>query len=67
MFISQFIKIFKDIVNEIRPRYDSFLKKINPELEKQEQNKDKLIGDIQNILRILESRGEKNKKMIKIK
>lgn len=40
--------------------------KINPELEKQEQAIEKTISDINNILKILESRGEKNKTQVKI-
>ena len=40
--------------------------KINEKLEKQEEQKDKLISDIKNIMKILEAKGEKNKNLIKI-
>jgi leucyl-tRNA synthetase len=40
--------------------------KIDEKLEEQEKQIEKVSGDIRNILRILESRGEKNKKVAKI-
>ncbi len=41
-------------------------KKINMELEKEEQQIEKLIDDVRNILKILEGRGEKGKSKIRV-
>jgi len=46
------------------PKFDE--SKINENLEKQEEQIDKLISDIRNILNILETKGEKKKEKIKI-